>query len=122
MLVTDPALLDADPAEISDHLLDAGLHRVETWRSVAGMVIVAQEGDVAVEAALSGFSPTTGSGVLWAPLPAAVSQHLQHMKDYREAVRSGSQAAKTAGVRQAEAEHVLADIIDALRLIRSEFE
>jgi hypothetical protein len=124
VLVTDPALVNAHPAEISDHLLDAGLTGVETSRAAEGVTITADQGDAAIEAALAGFVPVTTTAVeSWrGSLPAAVQQHLSHLIDYRTSVRNGTQAAKTAAVRQAEAEHVIADVIDALRLVRSEFE
>lgn len=123
MLVTDPALIAADPAEISDHLLEAGLTSVYTERAEGGVLITAAEGETAIESALVGFVPTTTATGEWrGSLPPIVKLHLSHLIAYRAAVRDGTQAAKTAGVRQAEAEHVIADLIDALRLIRSEFE
>lgn len=53
-----------------------------------------------------------------AELPQAVKDHLGHPGDFRDAVRDGSQAAKDMATRAAQLEHVLADVIDYIRLTR----
>lgn len=52
----------------------------------------------------------------WAELPDAVKAHPGHLKDFRDAVRDGSIASWTVADWRDRVGHVLADVIDWLRL------
>lgn len=110
-----PDLAGIDPAELSDYLLSLGIH-CRTLLSQEGLVI---ETDVDAESALASFVPT--STMDWAtlkstyvpPLPAYIADHVQHLRDFRAAVRDG------VAVTNAQRDHVIADLIDALRYVNA---
>lgn len=119
-----PDILAADPTEVSERLRLAGLTGVRTSRAAGFLNILSDQGDAAVEAALAGWVPTssgfdgTPESASWrSGLPPAFLPHAIHLRDYLLSVRSGAQAVRTAAQRQAEAEHVIADLIDAIRLL-----
>lgn len=118
MIITDPALLAADPAEVSDHLLDAGLTGIRTNRAGGPdfLNVIADQGDAAVAAALAGWVPATGSSAPYAGrMPPDVAVHVPHLKAYYAAQRDGTQALKTQAQRLADLEHVTADVILVVR-------
>lgn len=106
-----PELADANPSEVADYLLGLGITSAVTALA-DGMYI---ETDVDATAALSAFTPTVSADAEYiakVPTTSAVAQHLQHIKDFRTAIRSGGTAPSLA-----QTQHVLADVIDALRLL-----
>lgn len=69
--------------------------------------------DAACAALYSGFAVNTD----WRPaMHAAIRAHAGHLKSFRDAMRNGSQVTKTMAVRAEQMEHVLADVIDWIRL------
>lgn len=112
-----PDLAGIDPAEVSDYLLDQGI-RSTTSLEGGGLRI---ETDLDASAALAIFvptstfdrnSPSSSTYVPRVPSSAAVATHLQHLKEFRNAIRTGGLPPTLA-----QTQHVLADVIDALRLL-----
>lgn len=112
-----PDLSGTDPAEVSDYLLDQGI-RATTHLEGDGLHI---DTDLDASSALANFTPTStfdrgnpnsSTYVPKVPSSAAVAIHLQHLKEFRNAVRSGGLPPTLA-----QTQHVLADVIDALRLL-----
>lgn len=94
-----------------------------TWEATATGVLFKDPALTNAQCATlyNGFTPSgqTDETVRW-PLPARWQTHIAHLRDYRVAQRNGTQAAKTQAVRLAEAEHVIADLIEAIAYLRSE--
>lgn len=114
--------LSADPAEISDHLVDAGLTEVQTHRLPDQLQVECKQGDAAIQNALVGWQPTTSGydpeqGGLWEAVPPPLKGHAQHLRDYFQAVRDGTQPTKTQARRLLELEEATADLIAAVRLL-----
>lgn len=112
-----PDLAGIDPAEVSDYLLDQGI-RSHTHLEGDGLHI---DTDSDASAALAAFTPTStfdrsdpnsSTYIPRVPSSAAVAMHLQHLRDFRSTIRSGGPAPTLA-----QTQHVLADVIDALRLL-----
>lgn len=106
-----PDLRTADPRELTEHLVLAGIP-ANVYLDADGLHIIT---DADPTAALATFVPVKVSNPedRLPALPAYVSDHIQHLRDYRTAVRTGQ------AVTTAQTAHVVADIIDALRLINS---
>jgi len=112
-----PDLLTIDPAELCDYLLEAGVHSTINRGENALLIIT----DIDATEALTAFVPTTTQDSVTLisdyipkiPTSAAIQLHLQHVKDFRQAVRDGTDDVITA----AQTRHVIADIIDGLRLL-----
>lgn len=107
-----PDLASVDGAELTDFLIDLG------WAAVATdldetldppVLVVVAEGARDLEADLSSFVPTAVRGE-YVPTPAAIREHLGHLKSYRDAVRAGGSPTV------AQTQHVIVDIIDWIRL------
>lgn len=117
-----PDLRNVDPAEVSDYLLALGI-QCQTSGTTGQLVI---ETDIDATEALAAFVPTstfdrrTGVSNYIPPIPpsAAVKTHLQHIKDFHRAVRDGTDTAITLD----QTRHVVADIVDALRLLDSRLD
>jgi hypothetical protein len=113
---TLPDLAGIDPAELVDFLADRGIACVVYDQT--GLTVAT---DSDADAALAAFAPTStfhrplfsSDYVGRIPSGAAVATHLQHIKDFRTAIRSGASPAPSL----AQTQHVLADVIDGLRLL-----
>lgn len=106
-----PDLINANPVELGEYLRVNGVTSAITL-TADGLLI---ETDIDADALMSAFvSTTTRDEEFVAPVPASapVATHLQHLKDFRNTVRSGGPAPTLA-----QTQHVLADVIDALRLL-----
>lgn len=124
MAVLDaPRLLSADPAEISDFLLAAGLTNVRTNRDGGEewLNVVADQGDVAILAALATFEPTsaanraTGTTTYAGRVPPELAAHVEHVRGFVIRQRTGVQRTRPAGERLEELEHMCADLALAIR-------
>lgn len=82
------------------------------WEHVEGGVLVTSEteDDATLAAAYAGFTPTATDEVNYRSLAPILRTHLGHLRDFRDLVRGGG--TPTA----AQAYHVMADIIDYIRL------
>ena len=115
MITTDPAILAADPGEVHDHLVAQGILGpiVMVYADHADITAPGAT-DAAIAAALADWTPTTTGMDQWIPaLPAYLADHIQHLRDFRAAVRAGQTPTP------AQANHALADVIDALRYLNS---
>ena len=112
-----PALATIDPAEVSDYLLGLGIHASTEIRGGALHIETDKDATNALSAFVpaSTFDRATLRTDYVAPVPstAAISAHLAHLKDFRNSVRAGTDGVITV----AQTRHVVADIIDALRLL-----
>lgn len=113
---TLPHLSSIAPDELVDYL--AGLGIAAEVYDQTGLTI---HTDVDATAAIAAFVPAStfnrqafiSDYVPPVPTTAAVAAHLQHLRDFRNAIRNGTLPVPTL----AQTQHVVADIIDALRLI-----
>ena len=111
-----PEWAGIDPAEVSEYLREQGFH-VQTDLH-EGALRITTDGDAS--AALAAFEPTSTmdrenplSGTYVPPLPPFMRDHVQHLRDYRNAVRGGSQPTN------AQTAHAVADLIDAVRYLNA---
>ena len=103
-------LRQCDGREVTEYLQGLGWSDVTTNREDhIDALLVEAAGDRDLEADLDGFRPTAPIGE-YRPMPEAVRTHAGHLKAFRDAVRAGQ--APTL----AQTQHVLADVIDWLRL------
>lgn len=114
--------LDVDPIDICSAItaafgpIDVAVHRlVDVVRVEAPSV-----SEVDLDTALDAFGATAVRG--WDPnpywdVPDAWQTHRAHLRDYRDAVRSGTADAWTAAEWRTNTSHVIADLIDALRFV-----
>lgn len=101
-------LFNASVAEVFKHLLDEGITS-QVYKDYDGLHIVT---DVDATAAMASFVPSDEEP--WQDyLPADYRLHLGHLRDYRTAIRNGQ------AVTNAQTTHVIADIIDALKILNA---
>lgn len=111
--IVRPDLASADGIEISDHLRLAGFTSIATWLEDNGLHIDVRDAPSveAITAALAGWSPTYTRGTYLGLLPPGVIDHVQHLRDFRDAVRAGQTPSNASTL------HVIADLIDAMRIL-----
>jgi len=102
-------LIDAHPSEVVAFLAGRGV-LAQVYKEVDGLHIVT---DVDASTDIAAFTPTVVDA-FEDPLPPYLRAHIQHMKDYRSAVRNST------AVTDAQTTHVIADIIDAIRYLNSQ--
>jgi hypothetical protein len=110
-----PAWANVDSAEIVDALLDAGIVGSAEW-TPDGMLIKTETDASAVLDALAPTSTVdhvTLRSTYVARLRGDIADHVQHLRDYRTAVRAGQTPS------DAQTAHALADVIDALRWLNA---
>lgn len=116
--------LDGKPSatEIAEHLRDTGVAFILVEPHDDGYAVEVEEADEAAAlAALDGWTPVTrvADGALddFKPgLATAIRLHAGHLKNFRDEVRAGTQSQKIMADRAAQLEHVVADLIDWVRL------
>lgn len=109
-----PSLLNAHQVEVSEHLLSKGIES-SIRKDATAMLITIEGTSDDLNAAMADFA---NIGSYRSPLPTAIQTHTQHLIDFRSAVRAGTfGAGMTATQRRDQTEHVLADVIDAIRLM-----
>ena len=117
-----PDLIDIAPAELSDYLLDSGIHCRTHLEDGALHITTDSDASALLEAfvptsTLDRSDPESSTYVPKVPTQAAIAQHLQHLKDFRNTVRNGGTPPTLA-----QTQHVIADVIDALRLLDSRLD
>lgn len=112
-------LAGAIPASVSDRLLELYPGRpISISRQTDGALAIEGVTNAEIDQALVDWSPATGSDEQYVPpFPPHIRTHLNHIRDFETAVRSGTQAGKTSSVRLSEMEHVVADVIGLIRLL-----
>lgn len=108
-----PALRGADLAQLGWHLRPLPVERLENRDD--GCYITHEADPAALDAAVAAYVEERD----WRPpLPDAIRTHVGHLRDFRNAVRAGTFGnGMTAAQRRDATEHVIADLIDGLRLM-----
>jgi hypothetical protein len=112
---------DIDPAELLDYLDENGIQGSAQATAESLLLTTTQD----AQAALDTFTPTSKidnstfppTSTYRARPRGPIRQHLQHMRDYRDAVRAG-----TPAMTAAQTQHALADVIDALYHLNASLE
>lgn len=114
--VAYPQLRSANALQVGWHLQQSGIVARLDQRGDA--LYVTHDDDAAVAAALTTFVHDPD----WrAPLPDVIRTHVGHLRDFRNGVRAGTfGSGMTAAQRRDATEHVIADAIDALRILVDE--
>lgn len=109
-----PALVNADPREVTAHLLSKGLVEPSTRMVPDDALYITIAGtDQQLTTALADYTPVAVQGSYRQPLPGDLPQHVQHLTAYL-----GATAPQIAAMTQAQKDHVLQDCVRALaRLI-----
>lgn len=98
-----------------------GLRQGCEWHPVEGGVLFVDPSltDEECAALYADFTPSGTDDLTYrAPLPDRIRNHVQHLKAFRDAVRSGD----TSSITQDQRDHVLADVIDGLYFVNRRIE